>query len=99
MHCCFCINFPKLPNFAGFEIFTALLIKTQVFWDVTPCRQVIIDDSKDADALYFAVKSFLLDNWTPKNSVCSFETSVTIYHSTQSNSSQDLNRYSSRVSY
>jgi len=31
--------------------------------------------------------------------MCSFETSIAIYHSTESDSSQDLNRYSSRVSY
>jgi hypothetical protein len=39
-----------------FEILTAVMLKSQVFCDVTPCRWVVLDVSKDRSALIFRVK-------------------------------------------
>jgi len=59
-------KFPETLILRDLRFFTVLLIKTQVFWDVTRRRQVIIDASKDPNALYCTVKSFLLDYWALK---------------------------------
>jgi hypothetical protein len=31
-------------NIARFKVLTAVLVKIQIFWDVTPCRLVIVTD-------------------------------------------------------
>jgi hypothetical protein len=47
-----------IRNFlAGFEVLTAVLMKHQVVWDITPCRILNINDLyKDRNAPIFRVK-------------------------------------------
>jgi hypothetical protein len=50
---------PKQYNFyflVGFEVFTAVVMKSTTFWDITPCSPVSTDVSEDHIASIFRVE-------------------------------------------
>lgn len=87
------IRIKNQDNNATSEVLTVVLIKIQVFWDVTPCGLVNNRSYRRFEHAYrLPLQGQAVQNVTLKSKAeRSFETSVTIYQSQYRNIAENMN--------
>jgi hypothetical protein len=71
---------PKLDEILEFEVLTAVVMKSSIFWDIMPCSPLIVNRRFRATCLplTFTLVSCSVYSWTMKmEAICSFEMSLT----------------------